>query len=728
MCGILLAFYAMQHRLEKYFGAHLFFKLLKVLCLFIAILPVRLFAQATHGRIGDIDVTVTVAQISEPKPTRLVGYWNLRNSNDLRTRLVIVMPMTSSPFDGGLEKTRLMEQMRGVFNATVSDSASLEDGHTFLPMFIRDVAIFREAFFEAIAGFSTSTLSLGEIKSVTLALVDPSELPGFNDALQRVVAKNSPTAESVVLLNDLAIARWYLYPSDWADAVRHYPDEPWRLYTDLAETVDPYNSPEQVQSPSDEVDGIKQWESFRDAMRMVEERAATGVDMDLDFLLAINSLVKTGEVAEGNVSLPSTVPAFRSGVELLAAFEPGSTRYINDDGLDLRVLGFEPDHNHSDWVRNQALDEAYPEWQAASDELATERKNPSKILFWRRARLEKRVVAAQEKIAHALNRVAVRPVGMYWLFPLLDDGEKRRQLESIFSWYASEITRIQSGYAYGTNEYLEQAYTLATKLLRYIDFSHALGGGHGRTSRLAFAYVVRQLGIKLPTRLANLDGSKEKRTTNQRLTWLRLEEAIGWAKESFRLTFMQSGQSPWIEAIEESLSPEQLAVQQRFETSMDILIGVYRHAIGDVSATDSERANLCAVLADALLSPQGAAYLAKHGISLPSSLATKLAVPNPDSPALSERTSRLLQSAATAREAAMSVQGMNSGARAVWFQEQLATTNFAALEGTAAEQLTIERFRAALADFELISSVATRGSISELSRGAAELKIFSARK
>jgi hypothetical protein len=88
----------------------------------------------------------------------------------------------------------------------------------------------------------------------------------------------------------------------------------------------------------------------------------------------------------------------------------------------------------------------------------------------------------------------------------------------------------------------------------------------------------------------------------------------------------------------------------------------------------------------------------------------------------------LLQSAATAREAAMSVQGMNSGARAVWFQEQLATTNFAALEGTAAEQLTIERFRAALADFELISSVATRGSISELSRGAAELKIFSARK
>ncbi len=258
---------------------------------------------------------------------------------------------------------------------------------------------------------------------------------------------------------DEEVWKKFIDPSHWDDALKQFPDEPWRFFLQPA-----------GQHPS------LAWERFKQALDWIWDRAQT--PLNLQSIVTINSLLLRGVPDQGLQIIRNYQPIFNFNEfrVLSGVFRDGSVYYENQDGLNIRVEGFWPKGKSSleFFCVCRDLKQINPNTHRSAWEGASRRLNA--LLY----------SCLDEKVSEW---------GVYFL---TNPAEIKAQLSAIMRWYECGVDRIHAAYSMYSPEYQDAVLELAVKMQRYIDITQFSVDASGRTSKLVQDYIFIQFGIQPP--------------------------------------------------------------------------------------------------------------------------------------------------------------------------------------------------------------------------------------
>jgi len=267
-------------------------------------------------------------------------------------------------------------------------------------------------------------------------------------------------------LNQRNVSKKFIDAKHWRFACSKFLRSPWQYY------IKPCGQYSQ-----------SEWEYFKRAFSLVYEKAwghklfsPHRTKLTLDRILQINSILLTGKPLVSRILTYQVIYPLRPSHHIRQVFKESSLRYLNQDGLNIRVEGFWPvEKNSIDlFCARRKLKDAI---QAGSQ---------GECLVWSRA---------VRKILYRHVPSGSKLVAIYFL---MGPEDRAAQAKYILQWYNREVDRILKTYCPKDESYRMAVLELAVKMQRYIDITHLGPNGSGRTSKLVQDYICLQFGIRPP--------------------------------------------------------------------------------------------------------------------------------------------------------------------------------------------------------------------------------------
>ncbi len=259
--------------------------------------------------------------------------------------------------------------------------------------------------------------------------------------------------------------RKFIDPAHWPEALKQFPEAPWKFYLMPAGQYAP-----------------EAWPGFKRAVRRVWMKAADNRNRRIEKLsvrdiLEINALVLGKDCSQWRKALRNNQPIFnyRTAGEILRVYEKGSCFYRNEDGLTLRVDGFWP-------AEVKSLD-----FFACCRVLAGTSfdKDPKK---WEKA---------MSRFKALLYPKVSRRYRKWQVYFLTRRKDLIKQLEALLDWYNTQASGLLTSQN-SSDSHPRKVLELAVKMQRYMDILQFCADGSGRTSKLIQDYIFLRFGYQPP--------------------------------------------------------------------------------------------------------------------------------------------------------------------------------------------------------------------------------------
>jgi len=262
-----------------------------------------------------------------------------------------------------------------------------------------------------------------------------------------------------------SLARRFIDPSDWNKAKAYSPRSPWKYY------LKPKGSFKK-----------EAWRNFCAAARFIQKRAirnrrigGTKEILSLKDILATSAFINYGRRPRPS-DLPEQFTTYSTlnTKQIKDVFKNCTTKYKNNDNLDIRIAGFWP-------INKDSLEFVCLICKLRKLASFNKPKESSKIAF---------------KIQRFLYSRADKKSRYWHCYSLLSYKKRIDQMKQIIKWYNIEANKILRTSIFKSKDYRKKVTTLAAKLQRYVDITHLCMDGSGRLSRFMQDYVFLRFGLR----------------------------------------------------------------------------------------------------------------------------------------------------------------------------------------------------------------------------------------